>query len=279
MNILICGDINIEKGLLITAISLVKTNKEPLHFYILTISLEANGKTYEAIPDSFIDFVSEYIKQYNSENSIKKFDVTQHFLNEKPEINLGTRFTPCCMLRLYADLVPEIPDKILYLDNDIICRRDISSFYDTDMTDYDMGGVLDYYGSHIYKKNIFVRDYLNSGVLLLNMKRIRENGFFKNCRHLCMTKKMFLPDQAALNKLTKNKKYFSHIYNDQRWLHKNTCLKHFTTTFRFIPKFRTVTVKPWDIERVHSVLKFYEFDGLLGEYQLLFNRYILSISK
>ncbi len=36
---------------------------------------------------------------------------------------MKTRFTPCCMLRLFADEILELPDKILYLDNDVICRK------------------------------------------------------------------------------------------------------------------------------------------------------------
>lgn len=34
---------------------------------------------------------------------------------------MGTRFTPCCMLRLYADRIPELPDRLLYLDTDVLC--------------------------------------------------------------------------------------------------------------------------------------------------------------
>lgn len=279
MNILFCGDKNIEKGLLISILSLVKTCKEPIHFYILTISLDANGKHYEEIPQSFIDYLYKYIVNYNKENSIKLFNISELFLKDNPTTNLKTRFTPCCMLRLYADLVPEIPEKILYLDNDVICRRDISAFYNSDISKYEVAGVLDYYGSHFFKKNLFAKDYLNSGILLMNMKLIREKNIFQKCRHLCKTKKMLLPDQTAINKVMKKKKYFSHLYNDQRRLHNNTYIQHFTTTFRFIPVFRTVSVKPWDIDRVHSVLKIYEYDGLFGEYELLYNNYVNSLKK
>ncbi len=278
MNILFCGDKNIEKGLIISILSLVKTCKEPINFYVLTISLEANNKTYESIPQDFIYFLRSCITKYNPENTIQLFNISELFLKDNPAINLKTRFTPCCMLRLYADLVPEIPEKILYLDNDVICRRDISAFYNSDISKYEIGGVLDYYGSHFFKKNLFVKDYLNSGILLMNMKIIREKNLFQKCRDLCRTKKMLLPDQTAINLVTKKKKYFSHLYNDQRRLHNDTYIQHFTTTFRFIPVFRTVSVKPWDIERVHSVLKIYEYDGLFGDYELLYSKYLKTLN-
>lgn len=279
MNIMYCGDINIQKGMLISIMSLVKTSKEPINFYVLTINLkkeDANGKECISIEDSFIQYISNYIKSYNSENTIQKFDVSDAFLKEIPLININTRFTPCCMLRLFSDLVPEIPEKVLYLDNDVICRRDISDFYNTDISEYEIGGVLDYYGSHFYKNYPIKKDYLNSGVLLLNMKRIRQEGSFQKCRDMCRTKSMFLPDQAALNKVCRNKMIFSHLYNDQRRLHNDTFLQHFTTTFRMLPKFTAVTVKPWDIDKVHDVLHIYEYDNLFGEYTRNLNYYLDS---
>ena len=42
--------------------------------------------------------------------------------------------------------------------------------------------------------------------------------------------------------------------------------QHFTTSFRFFPWFHPVTVKPWDVERMHRVLKLHEYDDLLAEY-------------
>ena len=84
-------------------------------------------------------------------------------------------------------------------------------------------------------------------------------------------------DNAVMfNMVMSKKKYVSHLYNDQRRLHSDTYMQHFTTTFRFLPDFKSVTVKPWDIDREHSVLKIYEYDGLLGEYEILYKNYLTS---
>jgi hypothetical protein len=83
---------------------------------------------------------------------------------------------------------------------------------------------------------------------------------------MCESKKMFMPDQSALNKLCKNKIICSRQYNEQRRLHDNTVFQHFTTSFRFFPYFHSVTVKPWNIEGMHNVLKLHEYDDLLEEY-------------
>lgn len=180
---------------------------------------------------------------------------------------MNTRFTPCCMLRLFADEIEEIPEKILYLDNDVVIRRDFTKeFYNLDIEDYEMVGVLDYYGKWFFKKNIFKFDYLNSGVLLLNMKKIRETKLFKNSRKMCQEKKMFMPDQSALNKICKYKKIMPRRFNEQRKLRKDTVIQHFSTTFRFFPWIRTVTIKPWQIDELHLNLKNFEYDDILSQY-------------
>ena len=183
------------------------------------------------------------------------------------------------MLRLYADLVPGLPDRLLYLDNDVICRRDFDDFYNMDMTGAEIAGVLDYYGSWFFRRRIFSRDYLNSGVLLLNMPEIRRTGLFSRCRKRCAEKKMFMPDQSALNKLSDKKIILPRIYNEQRKLHDDTIFQHFTTSFRFFPWLHAVSVKPWQVEKMHEVLGIHEYDVLLEKSSILMSDYEKSLAR
>lgn len=134
-----------------------------------------------------------------------------------------------------------------------------------------MLGVLDYYGRWFFKNNIFKFDYINSGVLLLNLSKIKQTELFKKARKMCQNKKMFMPDQSSLNKLAVSKKIEPRKFNEQRKLKKDTVFQHFTTSFRFFPWFRIVTIKPWDIENVHKRLKIFEYDDILEEYQKIIN--------
>ena len=173
------------------------------------------------------------------------------------------------MLRLFADKIPGLPDKLLYLDADVICRRDCGKFYHQDISGCELAGILDYYGKWFFRKNLFRMDYLNSGVLLLNMERIRRDGLFRKCRKLCREKKMFMPDQSAINRLAKEKRIQPGKYNEQRKLREDTVLQHFTTSFRFFPWLHTLTVKPWQIDKMHEKLRLYEYDDILEEYRML----------
>lgn len=266
MNILYCGDKNIGDGVMLSVLSLTKYVNEPLHIYILTMGYAAAEKTYEPLPRSLADFLDRRVKMQNAESSVTWIDAGALFAAEPPTANLGTRFTPCCMLRLYADQIDALPDRILYLDNDVLCRADIADLYAQDMDGCELCGVLDHYGKWFFKRNPLRLDYLNSGVLLLNLAEIRKTGLFAKCRERCAAKKMFMPDQSALNKLAVNKRIAPRRYNEQRKLQKDTALQHFTTSFRFLPWFHAVSVKPWQIDRMHKVLKLYEYDELLSEY-------------
>lgn len=69
------------------------------------------------------------------------------------------------------------------------------------------------------------------------MKKIRETELFKKAREMCQNKKMFMPDQSSLNKLSVGKKIEKRKYNEQRRLKKDTVFQHFTTSFRLLPFF------------------------------------------
>ena len=269
MNILFCGDRNVQDGLLIAVLSLLENTQEHLDIYVLTLDMSMNGRIYSPIEQTFVDYLNETVSaQYDDRLYTKLIDTTDLFKDETPDANLSTRFTPCCMLRLFADKIDEIPDRILYLDTDVICRRDFGDFYYQNMDGVEIAGVLDYYGSWFFRKNIFKRDYLNSGVLLMNMCELRKTGLLSSCRHMCTTKQMFMPDQTALNKLSVSKRICERKYNDQRRLHSDTVFQHFTTHFKFFPYVRTETVKPWQTEEVTTILHIPE-----SEYGALFAKY------
>lgn len=271
INILYSGDRGIERGLFMSVLSLVRETKRILHIYVLTMHLATPEKEYMPVSDRCVERVRRILEDANPLSTITLIDASDNFAKYPPGKNMTTRFTPGCMLRLFADLEREIPDKLLYLDCDVLCRdgAGFGQLYDTDVKDYEYAAVLDYYGSWFFRKKIYCRDYINSGVLLLNMEMIRQTGLFEKCRVLCQNKKMFMPDQTALNRLAVKKMLLPGKYNEQRRMHKDTVLQHFTTSFRFFPVFHYVTVKPWDQERVHSVLKIHEYDMLFRDYNKL----------
>ena len=150
MNVLYCGDKNIEDGLIISVLSLLKNVETAINVYVLTI----NSKEWsiKGVTDKCIDILDSKMKLINSKNSIKKIDITEIFEKEVPARNMKTRFTPCCMLRLFADEITELPDKILYLDNDVICRKDCQEFYNQDMENYEIARIFRLLWKMVFQK-------------------------------------------------------------------------------------------------------------------------------
>ncbi|ARD06208.1 glycosyl transferase [Lactobacillus amylolyticus] len=272
MNILFCGDQHAEDGVLISTLSLLKNTNEELHLYVLTMELP--GKQYQPFSKHAADFIRSLLVEKNKNNTLELIDCSRLFVKQPPTANMGTRFTPYAMLRLFADQLPQIPDRVLYLDDDIIIRKDISAFYHQDLGHMEIVGILDYWGRFFFHnwKSKRVFDYMNSGVLLFNMPEIKQTKLFAKVRHMMQVKKMFLPDQSAINKLAVRKRIAPRKYNEQYHLRPDTMIQHFTTSFRFKPYFHTLTVKPWDVERVHSVLHLHEYDDLLEQYLNLKNK-------
>ena len=262
MNIMYCGDKNTIDGLIISLLSITKHIQDELHIYILT--MEFNN--HESLGEKERIVLENIVREKNINNFVKLIDAKKEYETCIPSANIDTRFTPYCMLRLYADML-DLPDKILYLDYDVVCNKNFKDFYDMDNSKYEIVGVLDYYGSHFFKKKIYEKDYINSGVLLLNMKLIKQNNLFLETRKMCKNIKMLMPDQTALNRLCKTKCIVDSKYNEQHEMHDDTVFRHFTTTFKFFPRFKTQTIKPWHIDKLHNVLNTYCFDDILDEYK------------
>ena len=146
--------------------------------------------------------------------------------------------------------------------------KDLNLLYDISIEGYEFGAALDYMG-HIMKHP----RYMNAGVLLLNMKEIMKTGLFHNALELIMTKKMMFPDQDALNRLGTKKLFLERRFNEQRKITNDTVVKHFCKGVRFFPYFVMYNIKQWDIERVHSFLKIYDFDDIYMKYEEIISKY------
>ena len=269
MNILYCGDEGISRGILVSILSILKHNQGELHFYIMTIDYQG-VKPFATKTAKFLDSL---VKTVNRENFVELIDATTVFTDNLPQKNMGTYFTPCAMLRLYMDKVPELKkcERILYLDYDVVCRGDLTEFYNVDMTGVEAAGVLDIYGKYFYHYHgLSKQTYMNSGVMLFNLTECRKTGMFAQAVELCVKRKMMLPDQAALNKAIKKRKLMPRKFNEQgERPRKDTVLHHFSNNFKFFPYFRVQKVKSFEVEKIHQVLKITEYDDILDKYKEL----------
>ena len=264
VNILFCGNGKVLDGVITTTLSaMMRTdNPEPFHIYIMTMDITRIKPVYTAITDTDIAYLNEVFKKYNKDNIVTKIDVTDLYEKEFAYCpNEGAYCSPYTLLRLLADLVPDMPEKLLYLDIDIMFNRDIHLLYDKDLTGYEYAAAQDHYGKYFLHPN-----YINAGVLLFNMTECKKTGLFAKARDLIRKRKWLFADQDALWHSTTRKLMLPQKFNDQKFLHKNTIIRHFSKRLFWLPYPHTDNIKQYHVSRVHKIFRYYQFDDILYEY-------------
>ena len=264
VNVLFCGNEGVFDGILTCTLSILMRTKssEPFCFYIFTMELTDIDEKYTAVSDAEISTYDKVIKSYNPKNSVKLIRVDKYYKKYFSGCpNESAYCSPYTLIRLFADLVPEIPDKLLYLDADIFFNRDIHLLYDIDISGYEYAAARDHYGKYLIKPN-----YINAGVLLFNIAEARKTGLFKKSRWWIRKKKLVFADQSALIRSTSRKLMLKQRFNDQKFLHKWTVIRHFSKRLFYLPYPHTDNIKQWDIKRVHKVFKYHQFDDIYKEY-------------
>lgn len=263
VNILLCGNEKVFDGALTQLLSMTNRTRETIHVFVMTMDLTRVRQDFTAITDGQIAFLNSVIQKKNPGNLVEKLDVTELYEQEFHEcVNETAYCTPYTLLRLLADMIPEIPDKLLYLDIDIMIANDIKQLWDIDVTDYEYAAVKEKYGCWLIRP-----DYFNAGMLLLNMVKIRETGLLVKARELIRTKKLLFADQSAIFKSTTRKKLLPRIYNEQsKFNKKDTVVCHFCKRLMFRPYPHTENYKQWQVEEIHKYLRCHAFDSDLEEY-------------
>ncbi len=265
INILFCGNNGVFDGALTTSLSILKrTNtKESFNFYLFTMDVSHLDPKYIPISKKAITFFENVVKEYNPENKVTPIDVTKYYMDDFSGCpNEGAYCSPYTLIRLFADKIPDIPDKLLYLDCDIMFNKDICLLYNQDIENYEYACARDHYGKFLIRP-----DYINAGVILFNIKKCKETGLFEKARGLIKAKKWTFADQDALWHSTTRKKLLPQKYNDQKFLHpKTTVVRHFSKRLFWLPYPHTDNIKQWHITKVHKVFGYDQFDDILYEY-------------
>lgn len=263
VNILLSGNNKVFDGALSELISITNKTKEEITCYIFTMDLTRVKEDYKCIDDKQIEFLNKIVKEQNKNSKVIKIDVTQIYEEEFGHgKNENAYCTPYTLLRLLADKIPDMPEKLLYLDIDMMVAGDISELYNIDVTDYEYAAVKEKYGSK------FIRyDYINAGMLLLNMKKIKETRLLEKARQLIKKRKLPFADQDAIFWSTTKKKLIPRRFNEQRSFNKDdTLICHFCKRLCFNPYPHVTNYKQWHIDEIHKYYKCYKFDNDLEEY-------------
>lgn len=113
-----------------------------------------------------------------------------------------------------ADILKDY-DKVLYLDGDIIVQDDLRALYETDIDGFYAAAVKDAYVLQERKDGFKLEGYFNSGVMLLNCKKMREDNMAEKLWELKLAHRdLLFMDQDVFNLAFCNKvRYLDLRYN------------------------------------------------------------------
>ncbi len=148
----------------------------------------------------------ELLKLLNSKGCNLNFVNVSKFFKDKGLYSVEY-FSIAMYYRLVAPLILSQYEKIIYLDCDIIVKSCISELYSVDLKDNIIAAVHDVFFSR--------ETYVNSGVVLFNVKKYNDNMIFDKClKYIQQQKDLAYPDQDTLNYVCKEKIYFlKYSYN------------------------------------------------------------------
>jgi len=183
--------------------------------------------------------ISEISKQM-MHHSIDREMFTIHWLNMEDVVPAGMTlpldrnlFPPTIYMRLFMPyVVPTDVKKLLYMDVDMIIQEDISNLWNTDISDYVVGAVVDcrvttldnHWGGVLNYKELGLdgkHPYVNSGLQLMNTAKWREEGMAQRIIDAINNNPKFAEyaEQYALNTILPTVKW---LQLPAKWNHFST---------------------------------------------------------
>ncbi|WP_405329764.1 glycosyltransferase family 8 protein [Ruminobacter sp.] len=233
-NIVVCSDSNYAKYFVPLFESIVQNTTYSVNFYVI----------YSTINESDIRDITAIVRQ-NPDNTVNfiKFD----FLDElaKMEYNEDVPtfrggYDAYTRLFLPSILKPYGVKKCLYMDVDIIVNKNLDELLNITDNIECMGGVVDTVSIEM-KIPLSKADYVNSGVLALNLEMLESLNFSRECLAFAKANKdsIVLFDQDIISnvfpdsdKRMKLLDFKFNTYHSKTSYVKNAVVLHFTGPFK-----------------------------------------------
>jgi len=236
---LVSGNRGAFPDILFLVLSLRKSQEDSISLSLVSADFSSFDSRYQPLSEKQYRYLETLLQEKNPASRLIFHDVSERGLHDFPYLNKANRrYTPYAYLRLYADSLYDGAEPVLYLDTDTVVLQDLTSLFQTDLANHDLGIVVDPVGSRYYGKN-----YGNSGVLLLNLPQIRVDGSFQKCREFIAGKAHGYSDQNAIN-LYCSKTYLNEKYNEQSELKSDTAIRHYPRFFYLFPYPHDVIIRP-----------------------------------
>ena len=238
--------------------------------------------------------------------NIKFINVESIVNNHKDNFSLNAHFTIETYYRFFLPQIFPNLDKVLYLDADTMIMKDISPLFNIDINGYYLGVTHDceivrasnfigtkYSNYFIKTLNVDPSNYFQAGVMLVNLKKIREDNITDKL--LDALERIGSPkfvDQDILNTVCRDKVLFIPQNWDYTWhlpLVDKNYLDNLPQTFRkdyknarkfpYIVHFTGNETKPTDYPNLPEAKLFFEYAQKSPYYSQIKNKLEISNNK
>ena len=181
MDIALCHDDNYAPYSAVVIASIIDNNMDvPIVFHILHTNL--TDERCRIMKDWIEGFSGKHICFYK----MRKDTFTDFPIDEHTYLDFGA------YIRLYLGECLQHLNKVLYLDCDTIVMGSLLQLWNTDISHYALAAVRDRINDYIrvYNRLDYPMDdgYINSGMMLLNLKKMRDDKFFSQARQMAVQK-------------------------------------------------------------------------------------------
>lgn len=184
------------------------------NYDLIVLNDDISLKNQEKLLVQIAPYPNVSLRFYNMEAYKEKYQIGKWFI--KPHMK------PAVYYRLFIAEVCKNFDRVVYLDSDLILNTDIAKLYALSLHGKSCAAVRDTFVSHLspgnelcfpgfcsYARNILkisdLSSYFNSGVMLLDIKKMRKGQFLEIFLETAKKNHNFFHDQNVLN---------SAFYND-----------------------------------------------------------------
>lgn len=219
-----------------TLLSVLKNSKEKWNIFII----------YENLSEETKVKLNTIAKSHSS--NINYLEISKSDL-DRFKVGQGTHLSSIVFARLFIPEFLKKEGRAVYLDCDIIVLKPLEELYNMDLNEKSIGVILDGQKdqkSSLQRLNLSLdRTYFNAGVMVMDLKRLRENGKFLKTIDYCLNpdRELQLNEQDALNIIFEN----DYMINDIIWnyTHGNSEENSYDKSEIGIVHF-TGDMKPWD---------------------------------
>ena len=206
-------------------------DKYSLYLAVAIASILKNAKKTDELSFYILDggISSANKGKIKSLKKIKNFDIAFINVNDSlfKRFPIGDNYISIQTYYRYIipQLLPDI-DKILYLDCDVIVKDSLSELYNQDISDYWIAGVEDlgYFVDRKRLKRETESFYINAGIILLNVKKWREDNITEKLFNFTRENAAMLEhkDQDVINMVLNSKsKPLDYRWNVQDSYHRS----------------------------------------------------------